>query len=96
MTLEEKERLCRVAETAVAGEKARGDGGVVVLTAESATYKLVNEIESEELREQLEDLLSEHGRVNVVVVEEGVDTHTERRFCNVWMVPRQHVMDAIA
>ena len=74
------------------GEQIRGDAGVVVVNSVLTEYKLLSEIDSEELRDQLEDLLTENGRSNVVVVEENVDEKTERVVAHVWMVPRNELL----
>ena len=83
--------LQQVAAVALPGEQARGNGGVVVLAStDQAMYRLLHEIESEELRERLQDLLSEHGQENVVVVQEqnATDDAETRAVANIWMVAR--------
>lgn len=87
-----EERLQRVADAALPGEQTRGNGGVVVVTAETSQYKLLTEIESEELRDQLEDMLTEHGRSHVVVVEETLEVSTQRAVAHVWMAPRSELV----
>lgn len=84
------DRIRSIADVALPGEQLRGDGGVVVVSGSSVEYKLLLEIESEELRDQLEDLLSENGRSNVVVVEETLDD-AKRVVAHVWMVPRNEL-----
>lgn len=86
------ERIRMVAEAALPGEQLRGDSGVVFINMGGAVYKLLVEVESEELRDQLEDLLTENGRSHVVVVEENVDDASKRVVAHVWMVSRSELM----
>ena len=86
------ERIRTIADVALPGEKIRGDGGVVVVNGDSAEYKLLVEIESDELRDQLENLLTDNGRHNVVVVEETLNESTRRVVAHVWMVPRHELL----
>ena len=75
---------------------ATTDAGVVVLSGTAAKYKLLPEIQSDKLREQLEDLLSESGQTHVVVVEETLDNASERVVAHVWMVTRNELMEVSA
>ena len=92
LSLKDDSYIRKIAEVALPGEQIRGSAGVVVVGSTYTEYKLLEEIESEEFRDHLEDLLTDNGRSHVVVVEEGVDDATSRFVGHVWMVLRSELM----
>jgi hypothetical protein len=91
-TLEDRRGL--VVQTVIEGEKNRGSNGVVLLARTptlSATYALVTELPSAELREVVEDLLSEDGNQFVYVLE-GERTVEEERNVHIWKMSRIEVV----
>jgi hypothetical protein len=88
------DRRALVANTVLNGERERGSGGVVMLakTPElKATYALVTEIPSAELREVVEDLLTEDGNEYVYVLE-GERTVEDTRNVHIWKMSRIEVV----
>ena len=74
----------RIAAIALQGEQTRGDGGVVLSNRsdDTASYVLVHELPSEELREVVGDLLTEEGRRYFFVLEE------HDRKINIWKMDK--------
>lgn len=88
------DRRALVADTVLNGERERGSGGVVMLAGApelKATYALVNEIPSAELREVVEDLLTEDGNEYVYVLE-GERTVEDARNVHIWKMSRIEVV----
>ena len=82
--VDDRQRMSAIFATALSGEKTRGSGGVVLCNKSKGTicYALVDEFESEELRERIRDMLSDEGTEYAFVVEE-VD-----RTVDIWKIPR--------
>ncbi len=76
-------QMSKIVECALHGEMTRGNGGFVLLGVSTGiSYMLIDEIESEELRESLRDQLSEDGVHYVYVVEE------QERTMHIWKIDR--------
>lgn len=84
--MDQADHVAKVAECAVNGERARGSGGVVLVNETSMAYVLVDEIESEELRESLRDGLSEDGTHFVYIVME------KDRQVHIWKLDRLNLV----
>ena len=79
--------MSKIVECALNGEMKRGNGGFVLLSVSSGmSYMLIDEIESEELREALRDQLSEDGVNYVYVVEE------QERNMHIWKIDRANLV----
>lgn len=82
------DHIHRVMRVGLIGERERGNGGVVFDSKDrdSVQYLLLAEIESEQMRERLEDELSEDANAHLFVVEEV------EKVMHVWKIRR----DALA
>lgn len=74
----------RVLSVALTGERNRGNGGIVLCnrSTDKIAYILVHEIESEELRETVGDLLTEEGLRYFFILEE------KDRKIHIWKVDK--------
>lgn len=78
-------------KTLIVGEAARGSGGiahVMMQTPPTIRYLLVHDIVHQELREAVQEVLSEEGDRFMFVVEEDADS----KF-HLWKVPRRTVAE---
>ena len=80
--------LTPILKEAVLGEETRGSDGVVYCNkAENIVrYMKIHEIESQELRERVEDIVTEEGRVFYLVIEEI------ERVMHIWKIPKNEAM----
>ena len=85
------DELWPIVKAAWDGESARGNGGVVVRSHKNGIhYLLVNELPFDEMRESIEDMLSEEGDQFVFVVQE------EEKTLHVWKMPRTKVVEMMS
>ena len=72
------------------GERARGTGGVVVYTDETdVRYVMVHELETEELREAVADMLSDEGDEYVFALNRAKDMH-------IWKISRFKIAELLS
>lgn len=78
-------------QEAMSGEESRGSDGVVYYNKAQSVirYMKIHEIESEELRERVEDIVTEEGAVFYFVLEE-ID-----RVMHIWKIPKRQAMQQI-
>lgn len=85
------EVLLPIVHAAWHGEKERGSGGVVVRSYKHGIrYALLEELPHPEMRDSIEDMLTEEGQTHVFVVQE------EEKTLHVWKLPRAKVMELMS
>lgn len=89
--LQSADVLLPIAKAAWDGENARGNGGVVVRSyKDGIRYSLVHELPFDEMRESIEDMLTEEGDQFVFVLQE------EEKTLHVWKLPRTKVVELMS
>lgn len=80
--------LTAVLQEAMYGEQTRGSDGVVYQNKENGIvkYMKLSEIESDELRERVTEIVTEEGDVFYIVLEEV------ERVMHIWKIPKKQAM----
>ena len=91
MSADERSLLRAIVRVVAEGERMRGTGGVIVYAdASNVRYMLVRELGTEELRERVEDMLSDEGDEYVFALKD------ENKATHIWKLPRVKIAEMLS